>query len=82
VQLNGRGNVYTFTITYQHGGAGFRDNLPFVLAYVELEETGGVKMLTNVVDCDPQRVNIGMPVEVTFVDVSGELAIPMFRPVS
>jgi uncharacterized OB-fold protein len=82
VRLNGRGHVYTYTVTYQHGGAGFRDNLPFVLAYVELEGTGGVKMLTNVVDCDPQTVNIGMAVEVTFVDVNGELAIPMFRPVS
>lgn len=81
VRLNGRGKVYTHTITYQHGGAGFRDNLPFVLAYVELEGTGGVKTLTNIVGCDPQRVSIGMPVEVTFVDVNEELAIPMFKPV-
>jgi uncharacterized OB-fold protein len=36
---------------YQHGGAGFRETVPFVLAYVELEGTGGVKMLTNIIDC-------------------------------
>ncbi|GIX46942.1 MAG: DNA-binding protein [Candidatus Tectimicrobiota bacterium] len=80
VRLSGRGTVYTFTVTYQHGGEGFRDEVPFVIAYVELEGTGGVKMLTNVVECDPAQVRIGMPVEVTFRDVNDELAIPVFRP--
>lgn len=79
VKLSGRGQIYTYTVTYQHGGAGFRDNLPFVMAYVELDGTGGVRMLTNVVDCDPEAVRIGLPVEVTFVDVDAERAIPMFR---
>ncbi len=80
VRHSGRGNVYTFSITCQHGGAGFRDDLPFVLAYVELEETGGVKMITNIVDCDPETVHIGMPVEVVFVDVNDDIAVPMFKP--
>jgi hypothetical protein len=80
VRLSGKGQVYTFTVTHQHGGEGFRDNLPLVLAYVELEGTNGVKMLTNIVDCDPQTVTIGMPVSVTFVDVSDDMAIPMFKP--
>ena len=80
VQLSGKGTVYTFTVTHQHGGEGFRDQLPFVIAYVELEGTGGVKMLTNLVECDPAQVRIGMPVEVTFVDVNEEIAIPMFKP--
>jgi uncharacterized OB-fold protein len=81
VRLSGKGNIYTYTVIYQHGGAGFRDHLPFVLAYVELEGTNGVKMLTNVVDCDPQTVEIGMPVEVTFAEVNEEIAMPMFKPV-
>jgi uncharacterized OB-fold protein len=81
VRLSGTGHVYTFTVTHQHGGEGFRDNLPFVLAYVDLDGTNGVKMLTNIVDCDPQAVTIGMPVTVTFVDVDADMAIPMFKPV-
>ncbi len=79
--VTGTGRVYTYTVTYQHGGAGFRDNLPFVLAYVELDGTDGVKMLTNVVDCEPDAVEIGMPVEVVFVDVNADIAVPVFRPV-
>ena len=37
-------------------------------------------MLTNIVGCAPDEVKIGMPVEVTFEDVSDEVAIPRFSP--
>ena len=78
VRCSGKGTVYTFTVTYQNQGAGFRDELPYVLAYVELEE--GVRMLTNVVGCKPEDVCIGMPVEVVFEDVTPEATLPKFRP--
>ncbi len=80
VRCSGKGTVYTFTVTYQNQGAGFRDELPYVLAYVELEE--GVRMLTNVVGCKPEDVCIGMPVEVVFEDVTPEATLPKFRPVA
>jgi uncharacterized protein len=75
---SGRGTVYTHTATHQNQAPGFRESLPYVLAYVTLEE--GVQMLTNIVDCPPDEVKIGMPVEVTFVDVNDEIAVPFFRP--
>ena len=78
VLCSGLGTVYTFTVTYQNQAPGFRDDLPYVLAYVELEE--GVQMLTNIVDCPPEEVRIGMPVEVIFEDVGEEVAVPRFRP--
>ena len=62
LRCSGRGAVYTFTVTYQNQAPGFRDRLPYVMAYVELEE--GVRMLTWIVDCALQDVRIGMPVEV------------------
>jgi len=80
VQSAGRGTVYTFTATYQNQAPGFRDELPYVLAYVKLDDVGGVQMLTNIVDCPVDQVKIGMPVEVTFEDVNDEIAIPRFRP--
>jgi hypothetical protein len=79
VRSSGRGTVYTFTVTYQNQAAGFRDELPYVLAYVELEE--GVRLLTNIVGCAPDAVRIGMPVEVVFDDVTPEVTLPRFRPV-
>jgi uncharacterized OB-fold protein len=78
VKCSGKGTIYTYTATYQNQSSGFRDNLPYIMAYVELEE--GVRMLTNIVDCKPEDVKIGMPVEVTFEDATPEISIPLFRP--
>jgi hypothetical protein len=78
VRCSGKGTVYTFTVTYQNQSPGFRDALPYVLAYVELDE--GVRMLTNIVDCAAEAVRIGMPVEVVFDDVTPTATLPKFKP--
>jgi hypothetical protein len=49
-----------------------------VLALVELEE--GVRMMTNIVGCDPETVRIGMSVEVFFDDVTEDVTLPKFGP--
>lgn len=77
-RCSGRGTVYTFTVTHQNQAPGFRDALPYVLAYVELEE--GVRLLTNLVDCAPDAVRIGMPVAVVFEDATPEITLPKFKP--
>lgn len=78
VRASGRGTVYTFTVTHQNQAPGFRDALPYVLAYVELEE--GPRVLTNIVDCAPDAVRIGMPVEVVFEDATAAVTLAKFRP--
>jgi len=78
VRCSGRGKVYTFTATYQNQGAGFRESLPYIMAWVELEE--GVKMLTNLVECRPEEAKIGMPVEVVYEDVTPQVTLAKFRP--
>ena len=78
-RASGRGSVYSFTVTHQNQAPAFRAALPYVLAYVELEE--GPRLLTNVSGCEPGAVRIGMPVVVEFVDTEGEGAVPRFRPV-
>ena len=78
VLSSGKGTVYTFTVTYQNQAPGFRDELPYVLAYVELDE--GLRMLTNIVGCPPEAVHIGMPVEVSFDVVTPEITLPKFKP--
>jgi uncharacterized OB-fold protein len=37
--------------------------------------------MTNLVDCDPQKVNIGQKVRVVFQPTEGGHAVPMFTPV-
>lgn len=78
LRTRGTGTVYTFTVTYQNQASGFRDALPYVLAYVELTE--GIRLLTNIVECAPEAVRIGMAVEVVFDDATPQLALAKFRP--
>ncbi len=75
---SGKGTVWTFTLTYQNRTPGFAEEVPYILALVELDE--GVKMFTNIVECNPRNVKIGMPVEVTFVQATTQVAIPFFKP--
>ena len=37
-------------------------------------------MLTNLIDCEPDDVVVGMPVEVAFQKRSDEITLPYFRP--
>ncbi len=75
---SGHGTVHTYTITHQNQAPAFRQALPYVLAYVELEE--GPRLLSNVVGCEPDSVRIGMPVAAEFVDTGEQLGVPRFRP--
>ena len=80
ITSSGKGTVWTFTVTYQNGTPGFAEDVPYVLALVALEE--GVRMFTNIVECDPRSVTIGMPVEVTFVQATNQISVPYFKPAS
>jgi len=80
VKARGKGTVWTFTVTYQNRTPGFAEECPYVLALVELEE--GVRMFTNIIECNPRDVKIGMPVEVTFVQANDRISVPYFKPVA
>ena len=74
----GTGTVYTFTVCHRPGHPAFREAVPYVVAIVELDE--GVRLMTNIIDCDPDEVTIGMPVEVVLEPVQEGVAVPLFRP--
>ena len=80
IEASGRGTIYTFTVNRRGAGdlAEYRQVDPYVLAYVELEE--GPRVMTNIVDCDPDTVAIGQTVEVVFHDTGQGTALPRFRP--
>jgi uncharacterized OB-fold protein len=80
LECSGRGTVHTFTIVRQYGARPFRDELPYAIAMVELEE--GPMMLGAVTDCDVDDVSIGMPVEVHYVKAADDIGIPYWRPAS
>lgn len=80
VQASGRGTLHTFAIVHRAPTPAFRDDAPFVVAIVDLEE--GPRMPTNLVDVepDPSAIHVGMAVEVVFDDVTEEITLPKFKP--
>jgi enoyl-CoA hydratase/carnithine racemase/uncharacterized OB-fold protein len=77
-QASGKAKVSTFTIVRDMVEPKFMADLPYVLAMVDLEEK--IRMMTRIVECDPEVVTIGMDVEVVFEDITNQHALPFFRP--
>ncbi len=78
-QSAGRGAVYAVTTVHRAPKA-FASRAPYVVALVDLSE--GFRMMTNIVDCRPQDVRVGMAVELTFQpDQDGRL-LPYFHPLA
>ena len=77
---SGRGEVYTYSVVRQNQMPAFRDAVPYIVAYVQLEE--GPQLLTNIVDCDPETVSVGMAVQADFVATEEGLGVPRFVPAS
>lgn len=70
-EAKGTGTVYTWSVLRAVPD-------PYCIAYVTLEE--GVTMLTNLVDCDFEKVTVGMKVKAVFMPTEGGTRVPMFAP--
>ena len=79
VKTSGRAKILSYTIIYRPVTQAFAGNVPYVVALVTLDE--GPQMMTNIVGCEPEKVHIGMPVQVTFEDWTEEISVPKFKPV-
>jgi uncharacterized protein len=71
----GTGQVYSYVVHHHPPVPGKK--LPVVIALVQLPE--GVRMVGELLEVDPARVHIGMPVRVAFVRVDDELTLPSWR---
>ena len=75
VEASGDASLYSYVIHHRPHPA---FDGPYSIAVVTLAE--GPRMMTNIVDCDPESVTIGMDVTVTFDDVTEDITLPKFRP--
>ncbi|HLN16285.1 MAG TPA: OB-fold domain-containing protein [Acidimicrobiales bacterium] len=78
VPCRGTGSVFSYTICYPPVLPAYASSVPYNVAVIELDE--GPLMVSNVVDCPNEELEVGLPVEVCFVDVDEELTLPQFRP--
>lgn len=71
VKASGRGTIYSYSTMGKPETA-------YTLAYVALAE--GVTMLTNLVDCEPASLSVGLGVRVVFKPSDDGPPVPMFTP--
>ncbi|MGE0682716.1 MAG: Zn-ribbon domain-containing OB-fold protein [Candidatus Binatia bacterium] len=76
--LSGRGKVNSWVIFHQAYFSSYKDDIPYNVAEVELEE--GPRLLTNLVGIANEDISIGMSVEIVYDDVTDEVTLAKFRP--
>jgi uncharacterized protein len=76
--IAGTGEVYTYTVVRRAPTPAYQALAPYVIVHVTLDE--GPRMISTLVDCDPDRVEVEMPVEMVYDDVMPELTLYRFRP--
>ena len=77
VKSAGTGEVITFTIVRHPVSPAYADDVPYVIALIRLDE--GPVLMSNVVQCEPDEVQTGLPVEVVFEPRTNEISIPTFH---
>jgi uncharacterized OB-fold protein len=75
--VSGRAVVHTFTVNHQPWIPGF--DPPYVVSIVELDEQEGLRLTTNLVNCKPEDISIGLRVHVLFEDLGEGVFLPLFE---
>jgi uncharacterized OB-fold protein len=78
VKVSGRGRVWSWIMMHQLYFKSFEADIPYNVAFIQLEE--GPFMMSSLVDIADDQIRCDLPVEVTFDQVTDEIAIPRFRP--
>jgi uncharacterized OB-fold protein/acyl dehydratase len=76
VAASGRGTVHTYTVIHYPQFPGY--DFPIVAALIDLEE--GTRLMSNVVECAPGEVHVGMAVQGFVQEGDDGMKLPVFRP--
>ena len=79
IEASRRGRLYSWTEVHHPFVPGFRDEIPYVMATVELEE--GVRLQCQMLDANAAALRLDLPVEIVFRDVQAGLVLPFARVV-
>jgi uncharacterized OB-fold protein len=76
VEASGRGRVHSWTVAYHPFHAGFKDDLPYIVALVDLDE--GVRMNAQMRGVAADEMRMGMSVQVRFERMNEGRTLPAF----
>lgn len=79
-EASGRGTIASYNVHYTAFHPGFREEVPYIFALVQLDE--GPMFGSTLEDCTPEEVYVGMPVEICYDDETEDLGLtlPRLRP--
>ena len=82
--VSGRGTLFSWCVLRFAWIPQFSAQLPFVSGLVALEEDPSVRVVSYIVDCEPDELRCDVPVRVEFrplryPGVAGEVIAPVFR---
>lgn len=75
VAASGRGTICSFTVLTHPRFPGYE--YPLVIVLVDLEE--GTRIVSQLVDCEPESVDFGLPVEMRIQQDPDGFKLPVFR---
>jgi uncharacterized OB-fold protein len=77
-ESNGAGVVETFSVVRRPVQPEWKEQGSYIVAFIKLDEGG--RLLSNIVDCAPERLRCGARVTCSFVETTDpELGLPVFR---
>jgi acetyl-CoA acetyltransferase len=75
--VTGHATLSSFTVNHRFSLPGLE--APYVVAQVAIVEDPRVRLTTNIVECDPDELEIGQLMEVVFEKLA-DVWLPLFRP--
>jgi len=76
-QVSGKGEIYSFTIVYAPAGPAFKEDTPYIVACIKLDE--GARIISNILTDKIEEVCIGDRVKVIFEKQNDGFTIPKFE---
>ena len=83
IKASGEATLFSYGIVHRSPHPAFNEDSPYVVAIVQLAE--GPKMPTNIITQEtptPENIRIGMPLQVIFEDISDEISLVKFTPIT
>ena len=77
-EASGDGVVYAVSVQHRPGPGRDPDDGPYAVALIDLAE--GVRIMSNVIGCEPDQVAVAMAVRVAWHELSDGRKLPMFTP--
>jgi uncharacterized protein len=77
-ESKGNGRVYSYTIAYHPGSPALRDEVPYVVVVVQLDDCGGARLISNLVGENANDVAVDRAVRLLW-DAAAGMFLPRFE---